>query len=112
VQCLDVLRVLSREPDALAALLAEIERAHDPRLRQRCEAVRVLLAAPEELLPRARQLVEELSLCLSASLLQQHAPEEVADGYMAARIEARSLHYGCLPVGIDRGALLSRALPG
>jgi putative acyl-CoA dehydrogenase len=111
VQCLDVLRALSREPDAVDALFAEIGLAGDARITQRCEAVRALLREPEELLPRARLLVEELSLCLSASLLLRNASELVAEGYYAARVAARSLHYGCLPRGIDSAALMARTLP-
>jgi putative acyl-CoA dehydrogenase len=112
VQCLDVLRVLAREPDALDALFAEVSRGHDDaRLATRCRALREQLARPDDVLPRARPIVEELSVCLSAALLRRHAPPEVADAYLAARLEARGFHYGCLPAGVDTGAVLSRALP-
>jgi putative acyl-CoA dehydrogenase len=112
VQCLDVLRVLSREPEALEALFTEIALAQDARLLQRCQTLRSVLAKPEELLPRARVVVEELSLCLSASLLLRHAPEQVGEAYFAARFIERGLHYGCLPSGVDTATLLTRALPG
>ena len=112
VQCLDVLRVLAREPDALEALFAELSQASaNAVLRQRCDALRTLLKHPEELLPRARFLVEELSLCLSASLLLRHAPEFVADAYVGARLGSRGLQYGSLLSKIDTAALLERALP-
>jgi putative acyl-CoA dehydrogenase len=70
-----------------------------------------LLAQPDALLPRARYVVEELSLCLSAGLLLRQAPQEVGDAYVAARLELRGLQYGSLPATLDIDALLARAFP-
>jgi putative acyl-CoA dehydrogenase len=60
----------------------------------------------------ARRVVEDLALALQASLLVRHAPPAVADAFCAARLgDDRGRVYGTLPVGVDAGAIIERALP-
>ena len=112
VQCLDLLRVLRKEPDAAEALLAEIDRAGDARLQTHSEALREALTRTDGFEPRARQLLERASLCLSASLMVRYAPTAAADAYIEARLgPGASLAYGNAGDSFDAEALLERALP-
>ncbi|MFL5212284.1 MAG: DNA alkylation response protein, partial [Microvirga sp.] len=61
---------------------------------------------------QARRLVERLATLLCASLLVRHAPHEVADAYIASRIEgAWTGAYGTLPRGVDTAAIARMAVP-
>jgi putative acyl-CoA dehydrogenase len=113
VQCLDVLRAAAREPEALAAVLADVEAARgaDRRLDAWSERLREDLAAHDDPEPRARRLVERLALALQASLLVRHAPPAVADAFCAARLADGGLAFGTLPPGADLGALIDRHDP-
>lgn len=112
VICLDVLRVLSRHPEALAALQEELAPA---RGRQRefdnalADLERELTRAPEALEPRARWLAQRLAQCLQAALLLRHAPGEVAETFCRTRLgEQASPAYGALPDDAPIEALLAR----
>jgi putative acyl-CoA dehydrogenase len=114
VVCLDVLRALTREPDSLEALLAELNRARGADLRLDGRLVRLsnALADQNALEPRARQLVEQLALALQASVLVQHAPAAVADAFCVSRLSDNpGRQFGGLPNGFDLGAICARAMP-
>ncbi|HKU40221.1 MAG TPA: acyl-CoA dehydrogenase family protein [Polyangiales bacterium] len=111
VQCLDLLRSLRKEPDALAALIREIESARGmhPALDRKLSQ---LLAAGVPAEPRARRWVEDLALSLCASLLVRSAPAFVAEAYCESRLgEDRGLEYGGLSDSAPLGAILARAFP-
>ncbi len=115
VICLDVLRVLARHPEALAAFWQEVApaRGQDRHLDATLAKLERLAAEPAERLePRARWLVQRLAQCLQAALLVQHAPAEVADTFCATRLggEAGPV-YGVLPGGSPIAALLRRIAP-
>ncbi|MBL8055062.1 MAG: isovaleryl-CoA dehydrogenase [Anaerolineales bacterium] len=113
IQCLDVLRVLSREPAALEPMLTELRaaRGSDRRYDQHVERVLAELRQPEALESRARQLVEALALGLQASLLVRFAPAAVADAFCAGRLAGAGLALGTLPARADFTALIERARP-
>jgi putative acyl-CoA dehydrogenase len=121
VAALDVLRALSKEPEGLPAFLAECElgAGADARLDAHLERVRERVASllhsddpAYESQFAARALVEELALSLQGSLLVRHAPEMVADGFCASRLERGGGRvYGTLPRGVDAAAIVERALP-
>lgn len=113
VQCLDVLRAAAREPEALAAVVAEVEAARgaDRRLDAWAERLRGELARRDDPEPRARRLVERLALGLQASLLVRHAPPAVADAFCASRLDDGGHAFGTLPPGADLGALVDRHDP-
>jgi putative acyl-CoA dehydrogenase len=114
VICLDVLRAISREPESLPALLAELERSRgaDRRLDAHLDRVRAQLRDDDQIIARARRIVESLALALQGALLVQHAPPAIADAFCAARLDDRYGHiYGALPRGLDRRAILERAAP-
>ena len=107
VIALDVLRALSREPDGLAAFLAECElaRGGNAALDDHLDAL------PRSIDPwGARRAVEELALALQASLLVRFAPEFVADAFCAARFGGGGRVYGTLPAGVDGTAIVARGL--
>jgi putative acyl-CoA dehydrogenase len=114
VMCLDVLRALARSPEALEVYLGEVEQARgaDARLDQATRKLRERFARPRELELRARRLVEQMALCLQASLLVRHAPAAVADAFCASRLtDDGGLEYGTLPPGADFDAIIERSRP-
>src|SRR5262249_5154651 len=72
VICLDVLRAISREPRALDAFIAELERARgaSARFAQALDALKADIRSVEE--KDARRLVETMAVLLQCSLLLQH----------------------------------------
>ncbi len=112
IQCLDVLRALSREPHAMQALDAELDAAagvdaiYDAALR----VLRTQLAAtPEQ--AQARRITERLALVLQAAVLL-HARSPNASVFIRSRLGAEhGMAFGTLSADVDFGAVLSRALP-
>lgn len=59
---------------------------------------------------QGRALVEKLAVMLQAAVLIQHAPTEIADSFIAARLsDQRGGEYGALPDGVAIDALVERA---
>ncbi|MGW4180308.1 DNA alkylation response protein, partial [Streptomyces rubiginosohelvolus] len=111
VNALDMLRALTREPESLEALSAEIGAAAgaDARLDAAWRELRAELARPEDAQLRARRVVERAALVLQGSLLVRHAPAAVADAFCASRLAGdQGLAFGTLPAGTDFAALLGR----
>lgn len=110
IQCLDVLRALSREPEAGAALLAELESVsgRDGDFDAAFAGLREMLAAaPAE--AGARRLVEAMARLLQAAvLLRTDSP--VAAVFCRSRLAGRLGAYGTLPPDTPFDALLARAL--
>jgi putative acyl-CoA dehydrogenase len=113
VMCLDVLRALTRTPEAGEALRAELAlaRGADARLDRFIVGLEEALASrPEE--AQARRLAETLVLALQGALLVRSAPPAVADAFCASRLEGeRAGAFGALPSGIDARAIVGRAAP-
>jgi putative acyl-CoA dehydrogenase len=114
VMCLDVLRAMSREPDTIAALLAELRttRGQDARLDRLVAALHSGLSNADHIQYRARALTEQMALALQGSLMIRHAPHAVADAWCARRLDGvGGLAFGTLPTGTDTTAILERAWP-
>ncbi len=113
VNALDVLRALAREPEAVAAFVAEVELAagEDRRLDAAVVRLKDELGHAEELEPRARRLVERLALALQGSLLVRHGHPAVADAFCASRLGDGGSVYGTLPPGLDVRAIVARHRP-
>ena len=117
INSLDVLRVLARQPESLAALLDEVApaRSAEPRLDHAATAVERELAAvpdPVGLQAGARRLVERLAVLLQGALLVRHGHPAVADAFCASRVAAdRGAAFGTLPPGLDQAAIVARATP-
>ncbi|GAB2679218.1 acyl-CoA dehydrogenase family protein [Thalassiella azotivora] len=96
VNALDVVRALRTAPEAVDALLAEVELARGAHRRLDGEITsftRTLRAAAGEaaenadaLAPSARWLVERAAVLLQASLLVRYSPAEVSDAFVATRV--------------------------
>jgi putative acyl-CoA dehydrogenase len=112
VSALDVLRVLQREPAAVAAFLAECElgRGADARLDAALDRLPAGLdGATEE---DARRVTEQMALALQGSLLVRHAPTYVSDAFCASRLDRDwGSVPGTLPTGLDTAAIVTRARP-
>ncbi|HRW36873.1 MAG TPA: acyl-CoA dehydrogenase family protein [Aquihabitans sp.] len=114
VICLDVLRAMARDPESVAALLAEFAttRGVDPRLDRAVDDLHAELADADGLEVRARRIVERAALALQGSLLVRHAPGPVADAFCASRLGGDGGRaFGTLPGGIDHRAIVDRAWP-
>jgi putative acyl-CoA dehydrogenase len=114
VMCLDVLRALAREPQALEAFLAELDEAAgaDRHLDAAVARVRAELADLDGIEPRARRVVEAMALAFQGSLLVRFGHPAVADAFCASRLAGDGgLALGTLPPGVDVGTIIERARP-
>ncbi|MFF5970231.1 acyl-CoA dehydrogenase family protein [Streptomyces sp. NPDC012769] len=117
VAALDVLRAMARQPEAVEAFFAEVDRAAGADRRLDAAVARLRkdladLADPAALQYRARRLVERLALVLQGSLLVRHGHPAVADAFCASRLDADwGIAFGTLPPGLDTTAIIERATP-
>ncbi|MBV8073915.1 MAG: acyl-CoA dehydrogenase family protein [Candidatus Eremiobacteraeota bacterium] len=102
VNALDVLRALGRAPQLVDAYLREAENPKEIAQRLRGEI-------PER---DARSVVEGMILAWQAALLRANAPAEVAESFVASRLEGKwGRTFGTLGGKTPFGAILERALP-
>ena len=112
VQCLDVLRALSKEPGVLDALFAELGDGHGSNaLKQRIERIKQQFAETDDIQYRARQLTEDVAIALQAKLLLEAGNNTVSDAFIASRLGEHGQAYGTLPRGLDVEALVARSTP-
>lgn len=112
VQCLDVLRALSKEPGVLDALFAELGDGHgDPRLAAHIGNLKGAFADTSDIQYRARQLTEDIALALQAKLLLEAGNAVVSDAFIGSRLTGGGRVYGALPRGVGVEALVARATP-
>ena len=123
ITALDVLRALTRRPQAAEAVLAEIDAAAgaDRRLDQAAARLREDLAAAAKAGPeaayQARRLAGRLALVLQAALLARHAPAPVADAFCASRLDPEAAAglagpggpFGTLPEGVALAEVIGRS---
>jgi putative acyl-CoA dehydrogenase len=114
VMCLDVLRAMAREPQALEAFMAELDAAAgaDRHLEAAVARVRNELSDLDGIEPRARRVVEAMALAFQGSLLVRFGHPAVADAFCASRLAGdEGLALGTLPPGVDVGTIVERARP-
>ncbi|MCP4319151.1 MAG: DNA alkylation response protein [Hyphomicrobiales bacterium] len=115
VVCLDVLRAMTREPEAIPAFMAELElaRGNDTNLDRMIDDLREELDDPAGIEGRMRAVTEMMALALQGALLTRHAPAEMGEAFCSSRLGS---HYrgalGTLLKHCDLDAIVSRALPG
>jgi putative acyl-CoA dehydrogenase len=112
VICLDVLRALARTPDALDAVLVELElaRGADRRLDAWMRDLKQDLARRQDAEMRARRLVERLAVALQAALLVQYGPATSAGAFCASRLDEDGCRQlGTLPPGLPLHEICERA---
>jgi putative acyl-CoA dehydrogenase len=113
IQCLDVLRALSREPETLAALMAELDAASGlhPSFDAELAVLRAQLQSGPIAEASARLLVERMALTLQASVLLR-AGSPVAEAFCRSRLwREHGLVFGTLPAELDYASIVERALP-
>ena len=115
VQCLDMLRAMSRNPGSVEAYMDEVKAAAgaDRRLDQYVSNLGRELKDAEDIEYRARRVVEKMALALQGSLLVRYGNPAVADAFCAARLggDTSGLTFGALPRGVDCAAIIQRAAP-
>jgi putative acyl-CoA dehydrogenase len=113
INALDVLRILRKQPEPLAAWRAEIVPAlAEPRVARALRRLDAELADPDLGEAQARGVSERMALLWQASLLVQHAPSFVADAFIASRLDGewgRTL--GTLPKRSALREIVERAAP-
>jgi putative acyl-CoA dehydrogenase len=118
VMCLDVVRALAREPEAIAALsalFAEARGAH-PAFDTFAAELAMELADLGDNAASGRRIAQGIAIAVAAALLLRHAPSPVASAYCASRLAPQAFGggaFGALPCG--RGiaeAIVARTLPG
>jgi putative acyl-CoA dehydrogenase len=109
--CLDVLRAMRKEPEAVSSVMDEISLARGGDRRLDAFAARLennLRRAATE--TEARRLTERLAIALEASLLIRHSPPAVADAFCATRLAGDGGRtFGTLPAQTDFRGILERA---
>ncbi|MBA3767221.1 MAG: acyl-CoA dehydrogenase family protein, partial [Acidobacteria bacterium] len=114
VQCLEMLRAVSKDAGTLEMTLQEIRGARGGNLHFDNFADRLEreLADSDHLEERARRLAELLALALQGSLLVRHAPPEVSDAFCASRLAGDAgLVFGTLPADTDFDRIIERSRP-
>ena len=114
VQCLDVLRALSKTPQTLDAFFVELDRAkgEDRHFDHYVTALKKEFDHTEDMQLRARRVVEGMALALQGALLIQAGNAAVADAWCASRLAGDGgLLAGTLAPGTDLDTLIRRATP-
>jgi putative acyl-CoA dehydrogenase len=115
VMCLDVLRVIEREPEAARAVIADLasEAADLPGVPEAAGFITAtLLAAGAQV--RSRAAVERLAVLAAAAALRSSAPAGLTEMFARTRLApSRGATYGASDISADDAvAILERALPG
>jgi len=113
VMCLDVLRVIEREPEILEQVLAELAGLAAGESRLTAASIRIKALAQDVRRDQgtARALVELLARACAGALLLGHAPQAVSDAFLATRLDGGSRQtYGAAGVG-DTSGIVARAAP-
>ncbi|WP_141688659.1 acyl-CoA dehydrogenase family protein [Bradyrhizobium paxllaeri] len=112
VICLDLVRVLRREPQVRDALRGEIRVAGSAALSALWNEIDGLIdqvIADEQ---GARWLAEQIAIAVQYSLLLRHAPDFVSDSFRASKIDRPHLAMGSLKAGASLRRVVERAAIG
>jgi putative acyl-CoA dehydrogenase len=114
VICLDVQRAMERDPETIAAFLAEVDRATggDRRLDAAVAKLKDLMADKTVRESDMRRVTESMALTLQGALLVRFAPAVVADAFCASRLGGEwGRTYGTLPASVAFDEIITRACP-
>jgi putative acyl-CoA dehydrogenase len=110
VMCLDVLRAMKREGDAVLTALAQ-EAAEVPGASESVAFIGTVLQAPDAE-AKARAAVERLAILAAAAAMQAAGQADSATAYARTRLNGRAAMFGASDLSPnDVGRLLDRALP-
>ena len=111
-QCLDLLRVLRKEPEVVETYFNEVAKAsgtHDT-FDQAVSDLRVQLEDAGTLERRSRIVLGKMAIVLQAALLIRHSTREIAEAFCASRLSGSASHlYGTLPEWVDCAAIVDRS---
>ena len=113
VICLDILRTLSKEPEALDLFFHQVAPiiGQNGYLDDTLSELRDLLQDTASLQQNARIIVEKMALCLQASLMLQYAPADIGIQFCESRLgEGRNFVYGATPI-TDAPGIIDRLFP-
>jgi putative acyl-CoA dehydrogenase len=114
VICLDVLRAMAREPEAVEAYLDEVRLAGglDPRFDASMASLEKQLGDLDGIEYRARRVVEQMAVLLQGALLLRTGAPATADAFCASRLgDDWGRAFGTLPPGVDVRTIVERARP-
>jgi len=113
VNALDVLRALKREPESLAAFMAEVKQASpNARLDRAVGELERELSNTSEIDSRARRVVEIMAIALQGSLLLRYGDPAVAEAFCASRLDGDWGHsFGTLPSSVKFASIIERHRP-
>ncbi len=114
IQCLDVLRALSREPETLDAIWRELAavKTRNGDFDAEVANLKQQLARRDDIEAGARMLVERLALVLQAAVLLRGDDEGVADAFCRSRLRRNhGLAFGTLSTDVPFVPLIDRAWP-
>ncbi len=114
VICLDVLRAMAREPEAIEAFAAELNQAKGADRHYDGFVDRLLnqLSDPGGAELRARQIVEQLALALQGALMVKHGHPAVAAAFCRSRLAGEhGQAFGTLGPTTDFDAIIARSRP-
>ena len=112
IQCLDVLRALSKEPETREAFFGELlaTRGAHADLDSEIHWLTQAFDDRSTLETRSRMIVERMALALQASTLLRAGNSTVSDAFCASRLGgAHGFNFGTLPAGAPLAALIQRA---
>ncbi len=111
INALDVLRVLRKQPEALAAWRDEIAPARaEPRVAAQAKRLDKDLRDPDLGAAQARSIAERMAQLWQAALLLSYAPSEVSDAFVASRLGGEhGKTLGTLPGNAALRAIVARA---
>jgi putative acyl-CoA dehydrogenase len=112
VICLDVLRAMNRQPETVAALLAELAQARgaDRRLDAFLDELETELSDTHASEHRARVITCMIATAVEAALLVRHSTANVADAFVASRLAGLpNRAFGSLPRGLNTKAIVNRS---
>ena len=116
VIALDILRALSREPESLKAVEAELETALGVNdiYDRHCASLADFTESGALHEGSARAFAQAMALALQAAALKQTAPDFVFHGFCAQRLSSgrRGFLYGDVDSSVDQDAIIERAMPG
>jgi len=111
VQCLDVLRALRKEPEAINALFVELQKAvgKNSAYDKHIENLKAAFDEQETLEIRSRLLVEQMALALQGALLLNADDKDMAEAFCLARLgKQQGLVFGTLPASVPFDEIIQR----
>ncbi len=109
VQCLDLLRAISRQPTTVDVYLGELDksRGSNRTFDRLTDELANELRGEAPGVYSARALIERMAVMLQAGMLLRHAEMEVADAFIVARLTPGTLGFGGLRDDAAVASLLS-----